>query len=120
MNVIEVEQKFKMMSDRMINNLVNKTEYSEDRIKTEKRLTVMNNNVSEIHKKILMFEEEKNRMNINIKDLNETTNNITRDVKKINEALENMKIGGDFIEMMEKIDVHKICLMDNSIEALKV
>lgn len=45
---------------------------------------------------------------------------MTSDVKKINEALENMKIGGEFIEMMEKIDVHKICLMDNSIEALKV
>jgi hypothetical protein len=31
-----------------------------------------------------------------------------------------MKIGGEFIEMMQQIDVHKICLMDNSIEALKV
>lgn len=70
MNVIEVEQQFKVVNDRMVNNLINRTEYSEDKIKTEKRLTLMNNNVSEVHKKILIIEEEKNRTNASIKEFN--------------------------------------------------
>lgn len=46
MNVIEVNQQFKVINDKMISNLVSKAEYSEDKIKNEKRFTLMNNNVS--------------------------------------------------------------------------
>ena len=107
------------MNDRMVNNLVNRGEYSEDKIKTEKRLTLMNNNISEIHKKLLFAEEDKGKTNLIIKDLSENSAKTAHDVKRLDETLGNMKIGGEYIEMMQKIDVHKICLMDNSIEALK-
>ena len=75
------------MSDQMINNLINKTVYSEDKIKTEKRLTLMNNNLSELNKKVIFMEEEKGKTVTAIRDLVETTNKTSQDVQKINEAL---------------------------------
>lgn len=65
------------------------------------------------------MDEDKGKVSLSIKDLTETTSKTAQDIKRMNEALNNMKIGGEFIEMMEKIDVHKICMMENSIEALK-
>ena len=38
----------------------------------------------------------------------------------MNEVLKNMKIGDDFQKMIEKMDPHKICALDEMIEDLQV
>ena len=36
----------------------------------------------------------------------------------MNEVLKNLKIGDDFQKMLEKIDPHKICELDNRVDDL--
>ena len=97
MHTIEVEQHFKAVSERMVSNLVSKHEHSEDKIKTEKRLTLMNNNVSEINKKMIFMEEDKGKISTSIRDLTTVTADSSKEITRMSEALKSMKLSGEFI-----------------------
>ena len=38
----------------------------------------------------------------------------------MNEILKNLKIGDDFQKMLERMDPHKICLLEDSINDLRI
>lgn len=38
----------------------------------------------------------------------------------MNEVLKNMKIGDDFQKMIEKMDPHRICALDETVEGIQL